>query len=106
MLSKTDGYDNELGEAARICDLYTVSIGVTRGDVQRRDWRFHRIQRNIQENIREEMNYDGTPQYIPNPLRSYQVFTQADMNKMKRELKFEPSYDIRRGVRKILEQLR
>jgi len=56
--------------------------------------------------IREEMNYDGTPQYIPNPLRSYQVFTQADMNKTKRELKFEPSYDLRRGVRKILEQLR
>jgi len=48
------------------------------------------------------MNYDGTPQYIPNPLRSYQVFTQADMNKTKRELKFESSYDIRRGVRKIL----
>ena len=48
------------------------------------------------------MNYDGTPQYIPNPLRSYKEFTQADMNKTKRELKFEPSNDIRRGVRKIL----
>jgi len=52
------------------------------------------------------MNYDGTPRYIPNPLRSYQVLTQADMNKTKRELKFEPSYEIRRRVRKILEQLR
>ena len=56
--------------------------------------------------IKEEMNYDGTPQYIPNPLRSYQGLTQADMNKTKKELKFEPSYYIRRGVRKILEQLR
>jgi len=34
---------------ARICDLYTVSIGLTGGDVQRRDWRFHRIQRNIHD---------------------------------------------------------
>ena len=49
MLSKTDGYDNELSEAARICDLYTVSISLTRGDIQRRDWRFNRIQRNIHD---------------------------------------------------------
>ena len=49
MLSKTDVYDNELSEAVRICDLYTVSIGLTGGDVKRRDWRFHRIQRNIQD---------------------------------------------------------
>ena len=49
MLSKTNGSDNELSGATRICDLYTVSIGLTRGDVQRRDWRFHRIQRNIQD---------------------------------------------------------
>jgi len=48
MLSKTNGSDNELSGAARICDLYTVSIGLTGGDVKRRDWRFHRIQRNIQ----------------------------------------------------------
>jgi len=49
MLSKTNGSDNELSGVARICDLYTVSIGLTGGDVQRRDWRFHRIQRNIQD---------------------------------------------------------
>ena len=49
MLSKTNGSDNELSGAARICDLYTVSIGLTRGDVQRREWCFHRIQRNIQD---------------------------------------------------------
>jgi len=49
MLSKTNGSDNELSVAARICDLYTVPIGLTGGDVQRRDWRSHRIQRNIQD---------------------------------------------------------
>ena len=25
--------------------------------------------------IKEEMNYDGSPEYIPNPLKSYQMFT-------------------------------
>jgi len=49
VLSKTNGSDNELSGAALICDLYTVSIGLTRGDVQRWDWRFHRIQKNIQD---------------------------------------------------------
>ena len=48
------------------------------------------------------MNYDGNPEYVPNPLRSYQMFTQADMTKTKRELKFEPEYYIRGGVRKML----
>jgi len=52
MLSKTNGYDNELSVAARICDLYTISIGLTGGEVQRRDWRSHRIKRNIQEHKR------------------------------------------------------
>ena len=55
--------------------------------------------------IKEEMNYDGTPQYIPNPLKSYQMFTQADMEKTKKELKFKPEYDIRKGVRKMLEEI-
>jgi len=48
MLSKANGSDNELSGVAGICDLYTVSIGLTGGNVQRRDWRFHRIHRNIQ----------------------------------------------------------
>ena len=56
--------------------------------------------------IKEEMGYDGEPQYIPNPLKSYQMFTQADMTKSMRELKFEPKYDIRKGVRKILEEIK
>jgi len=55
--------------------------------------------------VKEEMNYDGSPEYIPNPLRSYQMFTQADMSKTKRELKFSPEYDVRKGVRKMLEEI-
>jgi len=55
--------------------------------------------------VKEEMNYNGSPEYIPNPLRSYQMFTQADMSKTKRELKFAPEYDVRKGVRKMLEEI-
>ena len=55
--------------------------------------------------VKEEMNYDGSPEYIPNPLRSYQMFTQADMSKTKRELKFAPEYDVIKGVRKMLEEI-
>jgi len=55
--------------------------------------------------IKEETGYESYPEYIPNPLKSYQTFTQADMTKTKRELKFEPKYDIRKGVKKILEEM-
>jgi len=55
--------------------------------------------------IKEEMGYDGEAEYIKNPLKSYQMFTQADMTKTKMELKFEPKYDIRKGVKKILEEI-
>jgi len=33
------------------------------------------------------------------------MLTQADMEKTKKELKFELEYDIREGVRKILKHL-
>jgi len=53
--------------------------------------------------VKEEMNYEGQAVYVPNPLKSYQKFTQADMTKARRDLGFEPRYDIRKGVRRILE---
>ncbi|PMP75365.1 MAG: hypothetical protein C0180_01560, partial [Aciduliprofundum sp.] len=56
--------------------------------------------------IKEEMNFDKDAIYVPNPLKSYQMFTQADITKSKRDLGFEPEYDIRRGVRKILEEVK
>jgi len=49
MLSKTNGSDNELSGATRICDSYTVSIGLTREMYNVGDRHFHRIQRNIQD---------------------------------------------------------
>jgi len=56
--------------------------------------------------IKEEMNFNGDPIYIKNPLKSYQMFTQADLTKTRKDLGFEPKYDIRSGVRKILEELK
>ena len=32
--------------------------------------------------------------HVPNPLKSYQMFTQADMSKTGNELKFRPEYDL------------
>ncbi len=55
--------------------------------------------------VKEETGYKGEPMYIPNPLKSYQMFTQADMTKTSSELKFIPRYTIREGVRKILDNL-
>ena len=55
--------------------------------------------------IKSEMKFDGEAKYVPNPLKSYQNFTQADMTKTKADLFFSPSYDIRKGVKEILEYL-
>ncbi|MGB9734519.1 MAG: NAD-dependent epimerase/dehydratase family protein [Conexivisphaera sp.] len=55
--------------------------------------------------VKEETGYEGEPLYVPNPLRSYQRFTQADTSKARRELGFEAAYDLRAGVRRTLELL-
>ena len=53
--------------------------------------------------VREEMKYDGGAEYVPNPLKSYQYFTQADLSKASKELEFNPEYDIRKGVREMIQ---
>lgn len=55
--------------------------------------------------IKTEMKFEGEAEYVSNPLKSYQNFTQADMTKTKADLNFSPSYDIRKGVKEILESL-
>ncbi|MEM0096891.1 MAG: NAD-dependent epimerase/dehydratase family protein [Conexivisphaerales archaeon] len=81
-------------ERGRAGESYNVGTGTSTS--------FNRIF----EIIREETGYAGSPAYVQNPLRSYQIFTQADISKSRKELGFEPRYDIRAGVRKILEQLK
>lgn len=53
--------------------------------------------------VKEEMGYEGEAEHVPNPLKSYQYFTQADMSKSNAELKFFPEYDVKKGVRDILD---
>ena len=55
--------------------------------------------------VKEEMGYDGFPSHETIPFKSYQMFTLADITKTQEDLKFEPKYDIRGGVRKILESV-
>ena len=56
----------------------------------------------IYEIVKEMMNSDLAAEYVRNPLKSYQFFTQADMSKAKKDLGFVPEYDIAAGVRKML----
>ncbi len=42
--------------------------------------------------------------HVPNPFKSYQMFTQADMTKSERELKFRPEYDLKGAVDKMFQK--
>jgi UDP-glucose 4-epimerase len=51
--------------------------------------------------VREITVSDSEIRHVPNPLRTYQMFTQADMTKTKRDLKFSPEYDLARSIREM-----
>ena len=53
--------------------------------------------------IKEEMNSNIEPKYVKNPFTSYQMFTLANIEKARKELQFEPEYDIRAGVKRMLQ---
>ena len=55
--------------------------------------------------VKEEIGYQGEAEYVPNPLKSYQTFTLAEITKTRGELKFEPRYDVRAGIRETLNRL-
>jgi UDP-glucose 4-epimerase len=55
--------------------------------------------------VKEEMGYQEDAEHVPNPLKSYQMFTLADITKAREELKFETRYDIRDGVKKIIKEI-
>ncbi len=54
--------------------------------------------------VKEEMGYGGVAEYVPNPLKNYQMFTLADIRKAKEELKFQPKFGIREGVKEMLKE--
>ena len=51
----------------------------------------------------EEMHSDMEPRYVPNPLKNYQYFTQANVAKAGRDLGFKPEFDLRAGIRKMIQ---
>ena len=53
--------------------------------------------------IKEEMHSDIEAKYVKNPFTSYQMFTLANIEKARKELQFEPEYDIRAGVKRMLQ---
>ena len=55
--------------------------------------------------VKEETGYQGTAEYVPNPLKSYQMFTLADITKAKEELKFESRFGIREGAKEMLKEI-
>ena len=54
--------------------------------------------------VKEEMCYQGEAEHVPNPLKSYQMFTLADITKARGELRFGPRYEIRDGVKKMIKE--
>lgn len=54
--------------------------------------------------ISEEMHSSIKPKYEKNPFSSYQMFTEANIEKAKADLGFTPEYNIRSGIRAMLEQ--
>ena len=54
--------------------------------------------------IKEEMGSYIEPKYEENPFSSYQMYTQANIEKANNDLGFIPEYDIRSGIRSMLSQ--
>ena len=52
--------------------------------------------------VKEEMHFVLEPSYVPNHLKRYQYFKQADMTKIRRDLEFIPKYDLRSGISNML----
>ncbi len=53
--------------------------------------------------VREEMHSQAQADHVPNPLKNYQYFTQADRTKTGRDLEFKPEFYLRSGIRKMLQ---
>ena len=55
--------------------------------------------------VKEETGSKSEIVHVPNPLKSYQMFTQADMSKTEKQLNFKAKYDVRMGIRDILSKI-
>ena len=53
--------------------------------------------------LKEEMHSDIEAIYVKNPFTSYRMLIMANIEKAKKELQFEPEYDIRAGVKRMFQ---
>jgi len=58
----------------------------------------------LSEASKAGVGFEKEPIYIKNPLKHYQTFTQADTSKAKKELKFVARFDIKKGIREMLNK--
>ena len=58
---------------------------------------------NIYRMVAEEMHSEVQADHIPNPLKNYQYFTQADITKARKDPGFEPEFDLRSRIRNMGE---
>ena len=54
--------------------------------------------------VAEEMHSEVQAEYVPNPLKNYQYFTHADITKARKDLGFNPEFDLRSGIRKMIAE--
>ena len=53
--------------------------------------------------VKAVTGFRGEARHVPNPLKNYQYFTQAEVSKAKRDLNFTHEYNIAKGVTEIQE---
>lgn len=75
----------------RIGESYNVGTGVTTD--------FNTIAKMVKEITLS----DSEIKHIPNPLKSYQMFTQASMEKTKKDMAFVPEYDLKRSITEMAQ---
>ncbi len=75
-------------------DVYNVGTGVSTD--------FNRIF----DIIKGEMNYNGTVEYVPTPIKNYRQFTQADLSHTKDQLNFIPEFDLTTGISEMKEVIK
>ena len=81
-------------KSGRAGESYNVGTGITT--------KFNDIANLIKKIIPAESKI----KHVENPLKSYQLFTQADTTKLKNDLRFKPEYDLEKGIKEIYEMER
>ena len=51
--------------------------------------------------IQEVLGRKITPEYVKNPFKNYQIFTQADVAKIEKALSWKAKYSLREGIREM-----